>query len=37
MSAAIKPMKECPYYKGMGFYTSDSNFDPAVEWPGTTW
>lgn len=37
MSAALKPMKECPYYKGMGFYTSDSNFDPAVEWPGTTW
>ena len=37
MSAALKPMKECPYYKGMGFYTSDSNFDPAVEWPGTAW
>lgn len=37
MSAALKPMKECPYYKGMGFYTSDSNFDPAAEWPGTTW
>ena len=37
MSAALKPMKECPYCKGMGFYTSDSNFDPAAEWPGTTW
>ena len=27
----------CPWYVGMGFFTSDKEFDPNKEWPGTQW
>lgn len=28
---------QCPFFVGMGFYTSNANFNPSEAWPGTTW
>lgn len=27
----------CPWFIGMGFFTSDKEFDPNKEWPETQW
>ena len=37
MSATRNPLNVCPYFIGMGFYTRDTDFDPAQTWPGTKW
>lgn len=38
MSAVRNPLHiNCPWLVGMGFFTSDADFDPSRQWPGTTW
>lgn len=38
MSAVRNPLHiNCPWLVGMGFFTSDTDFDPSRQWPGTTW
>ena len=38
MSAVRNPLHtSCPWLVGMGFFTSDADFDPSRQWPGTTW
>lgn len=27
----------CPWLVGMGFFTSDADFNPVAHWPGTQW
>lgn len=38
MSAVRNPLHiNCPWLVGMGFFTSDVDFDPTRKWPGTQW
>lgn len=38
MSAVRNPLHtQCPWLVGMGFFTSDADFNPSRQWPGTTW
>lgn len=37
MSKLPKNGVVCPWFVGMGFYTSDTNFAPESIWPGTKW
>lgn len=38
MSAVRNPLHtNCPWLVGMGFFTSDKEFDPNKEWLGTQW
>ena len=38
MSAVRNPLHiNCPWLVGMGFFTSDADFDPSRQWPGTQW
>lgn len=37
MSKLPKNGVVCPWFVGMGFYTSDTSFAPENVWPGTKW
>ena len=37
MSKLPKNGVVCPWFVGMGFYTSDTGFAPESVWPGTKW
>lgn len=37
MSKLPKNGVVCPWFVGMGFYTSDTSFAPESVWPGTKW
>lgn len=38
MSAVKNPLHtNCPWLVGMGFFTSDADFDPSRQYPGTQW
>ena len=37
MSKLSKNGVVCPWFVGMGFYTSDTSFAPESVWPGTKW
>lgn len=37
MSKLPKNGVVCPWFVGMGFYTSDTSFAPESAWPGTKW
>lgn len=37
MSKLPKNGVVCPWFVGMGFYTSDTGFAPERVWPGTKW
>ena len=37
MSKLPKNGVACPWFVGMGFYTSDTGFAPERVWPGTKW
>ena len=38
MSGIRNPLHvDCPWYVGMGFFTSNADFDPSRQWPGTQW
>ena len=37
MSKLPKNGVVCPWFVGMGFYTSDTGFVPESVWPGTKW
>lgn len=37
MSKLSKNGIVCPWFVGMGFYTSDTSFVPESVWPGTKW
>lgn len=37
MSKLPKNGVMCPWFVGMGFYTSDTSFAPESVWPGTKW
>lgn len=37
MSKLPKNGVACPWFVGMGFYTSDTSFAPESVWPGTKW
>lgn len=37
MSKLPKNGVVCPWFIGMGFYTSDTSFAPENVWPGTKW